>query len=425
MVPGLIVYLASPAFGQVEVSIVVAPTATAAPARLTLTASVVAPDPILDYQWTGLGTVPFCAGPSCPLAIPTGACRNISLEVTTLSGEVHEGDGQACARRDLGGVPPQATLSITRTNGDFRVSGQVVTGSGALLSTELWIDGERQGDGLVVTVPDDDSCHVADLLAYDNGGVYALAQRVFCGDPDAPRLHLGAPDFCPPASERLEVCSQAAHPLGLSLSARTNNFTLDGCTPAAPAPTFLDRRYVEAVDPMGRVARASVFTCTRPSDGSKNLFFLAPLTPMVAQVSSAWRLELTNGGGVPPFVGEVVLSNQGGVISTEPIDRLDTELGPLPAAVGVYQVAVQLTDGRGLTARTQGTLELKLEIPDGGVRPDGGPRPDAGGGPDAGPGRDAGAASALGTTAGCQGVEGSGGGFWWGLALVVFLRRRR
>lgn len=419
MVPGLLVYLASPAYGQVEVSIVVTPTPTVAPARLTLTASVVAPDPILDRQWTGLWTVPFCNGSSCPLSLPTGACRNLSLEVTTLSGELHVGDGQACALGKSGAAPPRAELFVTRRGGGFEVRGQVDDGAEDLLAIELWIDGEQHSGGLVVTVPEDQDCHVADLLAFDRGGLYAVAQRIFCGDPDAPRLHLGAPDHCPAVGEPLQVCSQGAHPLGLDLLARTNNFVLDGCTTPASAPAYFARRYVEAIDPTGRVARASVFTCTRPNDGSANLFFLAPIAPLTAQVSGPWRLTLTTGGGVPPFVGEVVLSNEGGVVSSQTLDGLDTPLGPLPAEVGLYQVAVQLTDGRGLEARTQGTLTLTRDAPDAGVPPDGGVRPDAG------PGKDAEPSSALSTSAGCQDVSGSGGSLAWCLLLFLSLRRRR
>lgn len=413
MVIGLLTFLARSALAQVQVEVVVSPTPTTAPARLTVTASLSQDAVVLDRAWTGLGRYPFCGGASCSFEAPTGACRRVSVEVTTVDGDVATASAQACADGLLRQRPPQVNLSVEPAGGGVTIRPTITVGSSPLLDSALYVDDQRRSAAEVFHLDADGGCHAIDLFAADAAGFYALEQRTVCTDADAPRLELGAPDPCPAVDAEISWCSRGAHPLGLPLSPSLANWVLDGCTvPAIVRPIF-ERHLAVATDPDGRKAHASLFTCAH-APGDPRLFFLAPLEDQVALEGEQLGLAVRTGGGSEPYSGVATVSSGTTPITSVSLTRLDGLLDLRGVPAGDYTLRVELLDGRGLLARTEGSLMVLPMGADIGPRPDGGTPSDGGSRPP----------SALNNTgAGCTALEGAPA--WWIGAVVLALGRRR
>ena len=394
---------ASPASAQVAVDLVLSDPEPKAPITLTVTASTPIDEPILDYQWRGLGVAPRCRARDCTIDFPVASCRRVEVAVTDRFGRVTVVDEQICASED-GATPPRATINLMPGDPP-RVEGQFQEGAATVTLTRLWIDDEEVlGTG--ADLPEAEGCHVVDLLVADSEGHIGLDQRFVCSDDEAPRIAVGAdPSFCPRASETLRACAEVIDPLGRGVEAIGGEpVPLDGCA-GLIASRQVDRIVVRGESGAGVIA-GSMIACTAPSSGRPNLLF-ARLPALVSVTRGGVSTVLLSiDGGEPPYQldGRLIGSSTIGFSRSAIVEStLLLELSA-PGSGDWERLEVEISDARGLLASANASVSTADPLPNN-LDPM------------------QGAQAAL----SCQSLSGASGGAWLLLLLgaIPSLRRRR
>jgi hypothetical protein len=273
------------------------------------------------------------------------SCRRVEVSVTDRFGEVTTVEDQICANED-GAAPPRAWIEIS----DRRVVGQNMQGAARIVLSRLWIDDREVEDG--AELPDDGACHVIEMLVADEEGRIGLDQRFACGDPDAPRIALGAdPTFCPRRSETLRICAEVIDPLGRGVEPIAGEpVPLDDCAGLIPS-SYVDRIVVRGETGDG-VIHGSMIACTAPSEGRPNLLFAQTARTVTVVRGETRSAAVSVYGGEPPYSVEGALDGTSNIgISRSgiagPVASIDLSV-PRSGTWDLLELVV--TDSRGLTA---------------------------------------------------------------------------
>ncbi len=369
-----------------------------APAVFTVTASTPPDEPILAYEWSGLGMAPRCRAQDCTIDLPVASCRRVQVSVTDRFGTVTTVDRQICAN-ESGSRPPRATIGV-EIGTPMTAVAQVEEGDARVTITHLWID-DVEVSGTRGELPEDGACHVVDLLVADVEGRIGLDQRIVCRDPDAPRIEVGGdPSFCPPLGETLRACAEVIDPLGRGVTPIEGAaLPLDGCGETA-ASARVERVLVSGAAGSGRI-HGSMIACRAPSIGRPNLLFVRAPSALVVTRGAARSTEIQIDGGEPPF------SVTARLFGSETIDVSPTVVGESSATLSLRvpdsgdwsRFEVRVTDTRGLEAVGTATVTTMFADPTG---------PQSA------------------TAIGCSAFPGEGAALLWILiGAIPLLRRRR
>lgn len=361
--------------GRAELGVALSPaqTATLAPARLVVTASVSGDDPIIEYAWQGLDAWPRCQGPRCDLVLALAACRRIFVQVTGLSGEVATAEAQVCLG-DAEGAPPRAQMDLQPVGGGLRVRRGSTEGGAQIISSRLFVDQAEVQEPFAFIDPDA-GCHALDLIVIDAQGRTGEDRRTFCFEPGAPEVYFGASPEAVTAEPEQRLCARYRHPLGLSMTQVLGPPVPDqGCADPSAPPSRWTREVIAVQDAADSVSVASLVTVRAPDQGPPTLPWLArPDAPL----NFDQTLELTVFGGQGPFVVKAELFDDAGRVAIE------VEPGPAPRQVRLRLPArplivvpqtlhLEVEDARGLSTELQVPVVPVSPQLDAGVSVDGG-----------------------------------------------------
>lgn len=357
---------AQPARAQLAVGLRVTPTATVAPALVTLTATVAGDEPIVEYAWRGLDAWPRCARARCPLALPLAGCRRVAVQMTARSGQTAEAEAQVCAG-DGAGRPPQARLDLQPVGEGLRVRQDAQAGDAPIVARHLFVDGARI-DAPFAFLESREGCHALELSVVDAAGRTGVDARTVCLDEVSPRPWLGADPGPVTTAAQQRVCTSFTHPLGYEVQAvGSDDVPALGCGPVEPVPRVARRRVLVLEDSAGQRSVASLFVAQAPASGPPTLPWLSEARPALG-ASVVFEVA----GGAPPFEVSAALERgaervQDAVVVRQGERTFEVEV-PRPVVVQEeLHLALEVRDARGLGTTHRLPAQDPSASPDAGV----------------------------------------------------------
>lgn len=402
--------LSAVAQAELDVQLLVSSTGTVAPASLVATASISGDDPVIEYDWQGLGDWPPCTGPRCEIEMPLAACRRVSVQVTGLSGAISSADTQLCIS-DGNGAPPQARLQLQALSTGLRVRPTGVPRDAPIVASYFYVDAE-QVDEAAADLNGDSGCHAVDFIVVDAEGRTGQDRRTLCLSMTGPQISLGAQPLELTNSSTQSLCTALDHPLGLDVGVVASDFvSTDGCADPDLTPSVLRRVVLTAEDSAGVRAHASLMLVRVPDQGPPTLAWLS--RPNELSFDQVDGLDIV--GGQSPFVVEAEVYSESGAtqlvvgVTPQAERQVKLRIPPAPLIAAGYRIRATVTDARGVGT----TLDMPVTREQIGL--------------DAGVGRDGSLPAAVQSdSAACTSLGGEGAApLLLPLLLAAFRRRRR